>query len=110
MHKVALGILAAWLAVSPWIFGAVFATEEDSVSPAFIATLQKQYQGRVVGITPQNCREVNAGVFSTSECLQEDGTWLTGKLVDVQILTKGKVTIVTVDTYGPQEKIVSVSQ
>ena len=83
-----------------------------NLPPHVIARIQKQFGGRVVGVTPSaprpgsNCREFSKDVtiegrqkraFGTA-CLQEDGSWRTENNYDVQILTgNGRIVIVTVD-------------
>lgn len=83
-----------------------------TLPPPLIAHIQRQFQGRIIGVTPNTstsgeaCREFNKNVVINGKreraygtaCLQQDGTWNTVNHYDVQVLTpQGRVIIVTVD-------------
>lgn len=90
----------------------IILAQNMALPPHIIAGLQRQFNGRVVGITPSSaapgreCREFHNNItidgqqqqaFGTA-CLQPDGSWRIENNYDVQVLTqRGKVIIVTID-------------
>ncbi|MCE3232380.1 MAG: hypothetical protein K0R98_637 [Rickettsiaceae bacterium] len=88
--------------------------QNSGLSPSIIDMIQQQYNGRVVSVTPSaGCKEATRGInidgknvqaYDTA-CQGADGSWNSGAHYDVQVMSDGRVIIVTISQNGSILKV-----